>query len=200
MQGSEEGRIGTRREPQCTLRKVDELIVDGAWDQQTLNRWFIAEDIQKIKAIPLSITGCQDRLYWRYTKSGVFTVKSAYDVSMEIRKHKQKERRQGDSGSTSYAQLNSKVWKNVWALQLKHKLKHFIWRCLHHSLPVNEQIHKRTGKGSPICSSCGEEVETLEHMLFFCNMAETTWKLAPIQWDGLRDMRGNFVKIGRAHV
>ncbi|XP_027122315.1 uncharacterized protein [Coffea arabica] len=109
---------------------------------------------------------------------------------MEIRKHKQKERRQGDSGSTSYAQLNSKVWKNVWALQLKH----FIWRCLHHSLPVNEQIHKRIGKGSPICSSCGEEVETLEHMLFFCNMAETTWKLAPIQWDGLKDMRGNFVR------
>ncbi|XP_027166351.1 uncharacterized protein LOC113766348 [Coffea eugenioides] len=25
-------------------------------------------------------------------------------------------------------------------------------------------------------------------------MAETTWKLAPIQWDGLRDMRGNFVR------
>ncbi|XP_071927124.1 uncharacterized protein [Coffea arabica] len=31
-------------------------------------------------------------------------------------------------------------------------------------------------------------------MLFFCDNAETTWKLAPIQWDGLKDLRGNFVR------
>ena len=77
---------------------------------------------------------------------------------------------------------------------MKHKVKHFIWRCLRHSLPVNEQINKRTRKGSLVCRCCGEKVETIEHMLFFCNNAKTTWKLAPIQWDGLKDMRSNFVR------
>ncbi|XP_071906812.1 uncharacterized protein [Coffea arabica] len=44
-----------------------------------------------------------------------------------------------------------------------------------------------------MCRSCGEEVETIEHM-FFCQNVETTWKLAPLQWDGLKDMRSNFVR------
>ncbi|XP_071939782.1 uncharacterized protein [Coffea arabica] len=113
---------------------------------------------------------------------------------METRQYQHMNRLRRDSGSTSYDQQNSRIWKSVWTLKLKHKLKHFIWRCLHHSLPVNEQIQKRTGKGSPMCRSCGEEVETLEHMFFFCDTAETTWKLAPLQWDGLRELRGNFVK------
>ena len=104
IQGIEEGRIKTRRDPQCTLRKVDELIADGDSNQEILNHWFIAEDVQKINAIPLSITGCQDRLYWRYTKASVFTVKFAYDVAMEIRQHRHVERLKGDSGSTSYDQ------------------------------------------------------------------------------------------------
>ena len=104
IQGIEDGWIKTRRDPRCILRKVDELIADGDWNQEILNRLFIAEDVQKIKAIPLSITGCQDRLYWRYTKAGVFTVKSAYDVAMEIRQRQHMERLKGDSGSTSYDQ------------------------------------------------------------------------------------------------
>ena len=29
IQGTEDGRIKTRRDPRCTLRKVDELIADG---------------------------------------------------------------------------------------------------------------------------------------------------------------------------
>ncbi|XP_071933882.1 uncharacterized protein [Coffea arabica] len=164
IHGTEEGRIKTQRDPNCTLGKVEELIADGEWNHEVLNRWFIAEDVQRIKAIPLSITGCQDRLYWRYTKSGVFTVKSAYDVAMETRQYQHMNRLRRDSGSTSYDQQNSRSGK------------------------------KRTGKGSPMCRSCGEEVETLEHMFFFCDTAETTWKLAPLQWDGLKEMRGNFVK------
>ncbi|XP_071924941.1 uncharacterized protein [Coffea arabica] len=189
IQGTEDERVKTRRDPRCTLRKVDELIADGVWNQEILNHWFIAEDVQKIKATPLSITGCQDRLYWQYTKAAMFTVKSTYDAAMETRQHQHMERLKGDSGSTSYDQQNSKIWKSVWTLKMKHKLKHFIWRCLHRSLPVNEQIHKRTGKGSLLCRSCGEEVETIEHMLFFCGNAETTWKLAPLQWDGLKELR-----------
>ena len=34
----------------------------------------------------------------------------------------------------------------------------------------------------------------MEHMLFFCKNAELTWKVTPIQWDGLNDMNSNFVR------
>ncbi|XP_071933079.1 uncharacterized protein [Coffea arabica] len=51
---------------------------------------------------------------------------------------------------------------------------------------------RKGGKGSPICKCCGEEEETVEHIIFFCNNAEPIWKLAPIQWDGLLQWRSNF--------
>ncbi|XP_027102976.1 uncharacterized protein [Coffea arabica] len=111
--GSDNGRLKTERHPQCTIRKAVELITDGEWNQATLKRWFIEEDIQNIKAIPISTTGCQDRLYWRYTKSGVFTVKSAYNAAMEVSQEQQRGRMQTNIGSTSYDQQSSKIWKNA---------------------------------------------------------------------------------------
>lgn len=36
-----------------------------------------------------------------------------------------------------------------------------------------------------MCHQCGEEMETVEHMLFHCQRAQILWKLAPVQWDGL---------------
>lgn len=34
----------------------------------------------------------------------------------------------------------------------------------------------------------------MEHVLLQCNYAQEIWKLAPILWDGLNDMRYNFWK------
>lgn len=127
-------------------------------------------------------------------QSGQFTIKSAYAVEKDEGQQKQRIGARGHYESTSYPQNQSKIWKSSWSLQMKHKLKHFVWRCLLHSLPVNEQIHQRTGQRSGMCDCCGEEVETVEHMLFFCASAALTWKITPLQWDGLNDMRSNFVR------
>ena len=39
---------------------------------------------------------------------------------------------------------------------------------------------------------CGEEVETVEHMLFQCPIAQLVWRIALIRWEGLRDLHHNF--------
>ena len=87
---------------------------------------------------------------------------------------------------------NTKVWKIIWNLNMKHKLKHFIWKCLHRILPVNEVIKSRIGKGEDKCLCYGEGTETLEHMLFFCQQATMIWKDAPVRWDGMEHFRPNF--------
>ena len=82
---------------------------------------------------------------------------------------------------------------NCWGgTNVKHKLKHFIWKSLKGFLLVNEVIKTRMGKGEQRASVCGNQVETLEHMFFFCKNAEAIWKCAPIKWDGLKKYRDNF--------
>ncbi|XP_027167207.1 uncharacterized protein LOC113767344 [Coffea eugenioides] len=105
-----------------------------------------------------------------------------------------KQNRQEDGGEANHSRnmQGSRVWKELWGLNMKHKIKHFIWKCLRGVLPVNEVVMRRTGKGSPMCINCGEGVETLEHMLFKCDRAALIWKAAPLQWDGLEGLKNSF--------
>ena len=61
----------------------------------------------------------------------------------------------------------------------------FIWKGLSDAIPVKELTWRRVKVGDPICTMCGEEVETLEHMLLKCSKVKDIWKLAPIHWDGI---------------
>ena len=101
-------------------------------------------------------------------------------------------RKEQHEASNSRNEPNSKAWKVLWGLGIKHKLKHFIWRCLHGVLPVNEVIKRRIGSGEDKCRGCGEGTETLEHKFFFCRHSENIWKAAPIDWDGLKEFRHSF--------
>lgn len=86
------------------------------------------------------------------------------------------------------------IWKSVWNLNVNLKNKHFIWKCLPKMAPTNELIYSRTVKGHCMCPRCGDDVKTLEHMIFFCNKARVVWELAPINWDGLSELRYDFWK------
>lgn len=74
------------------------------------------------------------------------------------------------------------------------KLKRFVWKCLHQIISINEVVYRRIVKGDTIRKCCEEEVETAEHMLFFCSNARKMWKLAPVQWDGFLQFRYDFWK------
>ena len=89
---------------------------------------------------------------------------------------------------------NRQIWKTLWKLNIKHKVKLFIWKCISGALPVKEAIHRRAATGDPICKGCGEELETIEHTLLQCPLAKNVWKVAPVKWDGADDQRYNFTK------
>ena len=82
----------------------------------------------------------------------------------------------------------------MWKIDIKGKLKNFMWKCLNKALPVNELIYCGTRMGEPICQVCGKGEETIERLFFFCKQANEVWRLAPVQWDGIADNRGNFNK------
>ncbi|XP_027155669.1 uncharacterized protein LOC113756069 [Coffea eugenioides] len=84
------------------------------------------------------------------------------------------------------------IWNALWRLNIKHKIKLFVWKCIRGAIPVREAIFKRTGEGDPVCKGCGEEPETIEHSLLQCPIAKAIWKIAPITWEGADDQIGNF--------
>ncbi|XP_027090165.1 uncharacterized protein [Coffea arabica] len=77
-------------------------------------------------------------------------------------------------------------------MKIKHKQKLLVWKILHQALPCREALHKRTSKGDIICKICGENSETVEHIFFHCKQAQMIWRIAPLQWDGLKEHTADF--------
>ena len=56
------------------------------------------------------------------------------------------------------------------------KVKIFIWRTLHGTLPCRVTLANRHMKVSPICPSCSRGTEDTKHVLFLCHKAKGVWK------------------------
>ena len=88
---------------------------------------FDEEDCWKIKNIPISMYGSKDRIVQPYIVSGEYSVKIGYMLAREIPKEKELAKQKVEESSR--AKGNTGAWKFIWSLDIKHKLKHFIWKC-----------------------------------------------------------------------
>lgn len=73
----------------------------------------------------------------------------------------------------------SAMWKQVWHLPVKPKLKHFLRRCLHNWLATIAVIQDKGMAVDAICRRCGAEKETREHLFFHYSESAVIWKLTP---------------------
>nr|GLL29845.1 uncharacterized protein LOC109152486 [Ipomoea trifida] len=71
-------------------------------------------------------------------------------------------------------QLHFIEWKNLLSLLVPPKVKNFLWRCMHHVLPVREILKKRHVWAGGGCLFYPEELETMEHI--FCDCAVVNQK------------------------
>ncbi|XP_027150159.1 uncharacterized protein LOC113750373 [Coffea eugenioides] len=188
--GNKEGRPSTTKPPECKVQKVQDLITHRRWNRVVVLRTFNGRDAEKILSIPISLAGKEDSNFWIHSPTGQYTVNTGYKVLM---KEKEIRERNGyDGAGTSRHSSSKQMWTCLWKLNIKHKLKTFMWKCINNALPVNEVIFSRTQKGDPICKVCGEGVETVDHALLNCRQAKQVWQIAPVQWEGAREKQGCF--------
>ncbi|XP_027062866.2 uncharacterized protein [Coffea arabica] len=171
---TKEGKPSTLKSQSCCLQRVEELIANFRWNWHLVFRIFSSKDAEEILKIPISLAGRANCSYWVAGNNGIYSIKSAYNLFSKGEHIQQQDRR--EQGETSIHGQGEKDWKKMWNLDIKGKLKHFLWKCLNRLLPVNEILYYRTRMGEPICQ------------------AWEVWGLAPIQWDGIADRRGNFNK------
>ncbi|CAL1353409.1 unnamed protein product [Linum trigynum] len=65
---------------------VSEIISqgEGRWSDERLHQWFDPPTCRAIKAIPLPRWDVSDKLIWHFTADGVFSVKSAYHLAVDL--------------------------------------------------------------------------------------------------------------------
>nr|XP_027060796.1 uncharacterized protein LOC113687374 [Coffea arabica] len=161
------GKPVTAKSQGCKLDKVADLISNFRWNRPLIFKTFCKEDADNILKIPISITGRDDNTFWTRNINGEYTVQSGYKMEME--RKEEVIRKEGEGVEMSFNSVSQQVWKVLWSLNISHKVKMFIWKGLSDAVPVKELIWRRIKRGDPICSICGEEVETLEHMLLKCS-------------------------------
>ncbi|XP_071914033.1 uncharacterized protein [Coffea arabica] len=186
------GKVSSPKPNGCQLTKVSNLIEGKQWNKDIIQALFSKEEAEAILLIPLSVFQKKDRFKWRHTANGFYSTKSRYAKAKERIKEVSVMNRAQVNSSTN--KERSKVWNQLWGLNMKHKIKHFLWKCLHCILPTNEKIFRRTGKGDPLCKCCGKEQETTEHALLHCKTREMAWATFPVSWDGIKDYKWNFWK------
>ena len=164
-------KVLTPEIPQASNALVCELInrATNEWNKGLIERWFLPEDREAILSIPLSSTSTQDRVVWAVNNSGKFTVKSAYVLALE-------ESTPETMADCSDESTRSKLWKSIWRMKTPQKIKHFAWRAGRNILATKSNLTQRRIISDGTCDLCGQEQETVCHLLWTCDHAKEVWR------------------------
>lgn len=143
--------------------RVSDLIdpAKRSWNMQLLDEHLIAPDVDIVLNIPLSSLVQEDFWAWQYNTA----IKAQWEDWLE--------HRSGDSNSS----VDKKSWMFLWKVKIPSKVRVFVWRLAHTSLPTGSVRCSRNMSESDACSICGAAEDTWRHSLFDCQMARCTWAL-----------------------
>lgn len=92
-------------------------------------------------------------------------MKNAYFVTQE--------EKLANRGSSS--NLLDNKWKNLWSLSVPNKVKNFLCRAHHNSLPTKPNMYNRRVIINNLCSICSQEAKLVAHLLWNCGAANDIW-------------------------
>jgi hypothetical protein len=156
------------------------------WNTGLISEVFLEEEAELIRSIPLSPLPVEDRLIWRGTKNGLFSVRSAYYMEMENIANLQGSMSKPDEGRN---------WKEIWKLKVPNVVKHFLWKALNNLLPTRTNLAKKGVIQDTICPICENKDETVEHILWSCPSSKDVWGGGPRRLQKLDATESNFTNL-----
>jgi hypothetical protein len=132
----------------------------GCWKQELLVEIFTSEEARVIENIPLSPCLSKDIQFWKASRNGIFTVRSAYHLGKELI--------DSSSAQSSRGGVEKGFWKDLWALCVSNQVKMFTWRACHNILPTRSNLSKRKVVEDNMCPCCKRERETAMHVIWSC--------------------------------
>lgn len=142
------------------------------WNPTALCEIFVPGDVQMLlKNQPAVLK--EDFYSWKLTRSGQFSVKTAYNLAFE---EKTRLSQPEAFNQPSINPLKEKVWKVLTV----PKIKVFLWKALNGGLSVAELMEARGMKVDSGCQVCGGSTESINHILFECPLARLVWAISGI--------------------
>ena len=116
----------------CELIKPE----SASWNSEVVDALFYPHEAKVIKGLPLSFQLPSDKLIWAASSNGLFSVRSAYSLAVQLTKPEA-------VGTSSDSSHRRHFWRRIWSLSIPHKLRHFVWRVCKEILPSKANLVKR---------------------------------------------------------
>ncbi|XP_056692063.1 uncharacterized protein [Spinacia oleracea] len=146
--------------------KVHHFILPSGteWNHGEIRSCFEFSDARRIVAMELPFNGAEDFLFWKYHKSGVLTVKTAYAMLA------------AEDANDRCIDSGNEFFKTLWSMNILPKWKLFLWRLLHNGIATKVNLGRRGIHLSMICDLCDAGDEDIQHLFRFCDIAQRVWR------------------------
>lgn len=148
-----------------TLRQdiTDHNWTRGLWRMQSgeeLAEFILLWDVVQ----EVHLTDEDDQIRWRWTASGQYTAKSAYEAQFR-------------------GTYSSFYGATIWKAHIESKLKFFAWLLIQSKLLTADKLLLRHWQCNTICPLCDQELETTVHLCLRCSYSKEVWFLVS-NWTG----------------
>ncbi len=152
---------------------MEQLIDDqsNTWKTEVIKITFIPHETEIILGIPLNSHSRSDSIIWGGTKNWVYAVTSGYHLLLN-------ESYQNNPGSSNISKV-TQVWSIIWSMWVPAKVRHFLWRACHDSLPTRKNLQHWHVLDDPRCASCNDMPESILHALWQCKSLDEIWLNVP---------------------
>ena len=139
----------------------------GKWDDEMIKGVFIPAEAELVRKIPLPRSQIEDVLYWPFTVDGQYNCKSGYKFLKDLEEN---------SEVSTLLEVDKKVWKCIWSLEVPNKYKNMLWRACKNSLPTKQNLVRRTIIQNHNYDRCSLQAEDTLHALWSCTGLDEVWE------------------------
>jgi hypothetical protein len=120
--------------------------------------WEVVQEVQ-FSEVP-------DQIVWKWTASGLYSSKSAYDVQFK----------------GSYCTFNTQA---IWKAKTEGKHRFFTWLLVQEKIQTADNLLIKGVECDPVCCLCDQELESAAHLCLHCCFAQEVWCLVHAWSQGL---------------
>ncbi|KAL9859811.1 putative RNA-directed DNA polymerase [Arabidopsis thaliana] len=153
--------LGMRPDNPDTLMVHELWHFRRGWDFQRITPYISDQRRLELMAMVLDdMTGAQDRISWRETQNGEFSVRTAYEMLTR------------DEAPRPNME---KFYTRIWRVRVPERVKVFLWLVGNQVIMTNAERYRRHLCDSEVCQVCKGGLETILHVLRDCPSMSGIW-------------------------